>query len=392
MWKDDTFKELLYGGLQDDWKLMCKLWVDDTKELFNVSTDQQVIAEYSDNVILPILTTAATLFKNKSIIYADFVGLPTPRFEMYVSKIEGRPAIVIHEGFVMLYRFLNELHFLSNFRYMIWDSLTQEEKGIYEEKSLKLDEIAIRIAIEFCNKPFHLPTYKFDLPAEFGRLLDDELVSVLAFSIFHEIGHYELGHYHLGNKCDEDVTDKLFDHDEIHNYYQKMGQAMGEDLYHHQPSKNDINGKDANLTHGEPMNIFKVHEFEADEYAIRCVGENEQSYYAGVILFFNHLTTLELALQKNMHTHPIALNRLNNIESKFSDSLSDELLWVISQAKKDLSDKLSRHSKINLADSDRFRPGKSADLDFLFDQLEEDVAWFLDLAEQYASSQGYAPL
>lgn len=340
MLKNETFRDLLYGGLNDEWKSICQEWVDEAKLFYNVRTDQEVIAAFSDQEILPLIARAATTFKNKATIYSNFIGLPTPRFDMFVTQIEGQPTIVIHEGFLLLFRFLNEIHYTSSLQYYDWDFMSEEDRENLEAIQSSINQSIIRITLEFLEKPFRLPSFHKKLPVEMQGKLDDEFLSIFAFAMYHEIGHCELEHNCSSNKSGKPMSVLLSDHEKITADYQHLGRAYGvNSMNHYHPVIDNIDGSDPNLKIDESLNRFKKQEFEADEYAIRSAGGNTILFYAGICLFYNHLSFLERITPKGK-THPLALNRLSHLEKNCTDLFSTEMKMMISGLKNEIFNKI----------------------------------------------------
>jgi hypothetical protein len=302
MLKNETFQKLLTGGLDDYWKSVCRAWIDESKQLYGVETDQQTIARFSDTELFPRLLEGSILFSNTSLLKCNFIGLPTPRFAVQAIQKEGDFIVVIHEGFLHLTTFLTETHLLSR---ILWERLTYLDKKDATKLDIYLKMAKIKITKKFLKEPFRLPSFYKKFTDDIKRLIDDEIISIISFAIYHELAHIELGH------CS--------------------------------PPINAIGAAGPHLLIDESVNVFKKQEFEADEHAMRAVQDNYDSYSSGACLFLYNLALIEIYTTDTRPTHPLSANRIKHLESTFSSSFSEELKTLYDKVARELAEDFKQH-------------------------------------------------
>ncbi len=293
MLQDESFQDLLFGGLEDRQSADCRAWVDRYKEAYKAATDLEAIQDFSDKTLLLHIIGAYTLFSSKSLLTCDFIGLPTPRFEVRALNKEGCELVAIHEGFLHLLGFMNECSLLS---FVLWDHLKHVPKDQATTLDLHLKLNKLRLARRFLKNPFRLPSFVSSFSEELKTKMTDEMEAMLAFAIHHELAHHYFRH----------VT--------------KTG-----------------------TTHAQPLvceylNYFKNEEFEADLSAIQAVREGMDLYVAGASLLLYHLALLESVSLDMKSTHPLAVNRIHQLEAALPP-------WTSEQARRSLTGMVQNMAK-----------------------------------------------
>jgi hypothetical protein len=280
-----TFQDLLTGGLDNHAASATRSWVDEFKREHGLQTDLEAIQVYSDTELLPRLARAQGLFSNQALLGCDFIGLPTPRFAVQLIQREGHQIIAVHEGFLHLVGFLNEADLLGS---ILHARVTYLDPAVVRELSVQFRIAMIRIATRFLVEPSRLPAFRSEFTNEFKSLFEDEIVSIMAFAILHELSHVELGHWKPRTTVATAAT---------------------------RP----------HLVIDEPTGHFKQLEFEADQHAIRSVRSHHTSFFAGVSLFLRYLALLETYTVKDRPTHPMAVNRLSHLANALPSEFSAEI-------------------------------------------------------------------
>jgi hypothetical protein len=298
MLSDETIQNLLTGGLDDHWKSICRSWIDESKRSYEVASDLEAIEIFSDKELLPNIALGSAIFKSPALGKSDFIGLPTPRFAVLATKQEDAYLVAIHEGFLRLMRFLNEVSLLS---YVLWTRLSDTLGDMAVEFDAHLNAAKIKIGRQFLQEPFRLPSFFNEFSDQMKARMQDEMTSMLAFAVHHELAHHELGH---SSGCKRVQPDLLID---------------------------------------ESMNIFKAQEFEADEQAIGAVQKNLDSYIAGVCLFLRHLAELETFTTEPKATHPFAINRINHLAGRLPSYASEKARDVVTDSAKYMAKDFARH-------------------------------------------------
>jgi hypothetical protein len=303
-----TVQDLLTGGLDTQSAGATRSWIDDFKRQHGVQTDLDAIQVYSDTELIPRLARAKRLFSNEALLACDFIGLPTPRFAVQLIRSEGHQIIAIHEGFLHLVGFLNEADLIA---YILHDRLTYLEPAAVQALSVQLRIAMIRIATRFLVEPWRLPSLWSEFTTEFKTRFEDEIISIVAFAVLHELAHAELGHWKP-------------------------------------PTTGAAVSTSPHLVIDEPLGHFKQLEFEADEHAIRSVRSHHTSFCAGVALFLRYLALLETFSVRDRPTHPMAANRLSHLASILPADFSAEIIDLLRSGARHIATTHATHREDDL--------------------------------------------